>query len=295
MTSGRRYPGIVVRVDADAETLRWAARDAALRKVPVTLVHVGPMRGFGSSARVLIGAPTSDELRQAHTDEARQMLSNAIKVIEDDAGGGDLPAINSELLYAGRVPTLVDLSKQAQMLVVGRRQHAASGGGLDASLTTELLRLAHCPVAVIKDEDSAALPSAHLPVLVGIDGSGGSQLATETAFAEASMRHVELVALHAFSDGDTSTTPNMEWSTPQSRAHQVLEEGLAGWQDCYPDVTVRRVVVYNDPARQLSEKSCSAQLLVVGSHGRGGRPGVMLGSVTAAVLKDVGIPVIVAR
>jgi hypothetical protein len=61
------------------------------------------------------------------------------------------------------------------------------------------------------------------------------------------------VALHAFSDGDTSTTPNMERSTLQSRAHQVLEEGLAGWQDCYPDVTIRRIVVYNDPARQLSE------------------------------------------
>ena len=69
----------------------------------------------------------------------------------------------------------------------------------------------------------------------------------------------------------------------------------AGRLDCYPDLTVRRIVVNNDPARQLSETSCSAQLLVVGSHGRGGRPGVMLGSVTTAVLKDVGIPVIVAR
>jgi nucleotide-binding universal stress UspA family protein len=294
MVSGRRYPGVVVPVDADAETLRWAARDAALRKLPVTLVHLGPTPGFGASARLLITAPTTDELRQGQEDAARQLLSNAIKVIEDGADGGGLPAINSELLYSARVPSVVELSKEAQLVVVGRRQHTAPGAGLDALLATGLLHLAHCPVAVIHDEDSTALPSTQLPVLVGIDGSGGSQLATETAVAEASMRHVELMALHAWTHDDMST-PDTDWSTSQFRARQVLEEGLAGWQDCYPDVTIRRMVVYNDPARQLSEKSCSAQLLVVGSHGRGARPGLMLGSVTTAVLKDVGIPVIVAR
>ena len=153
------------------------------------------------------------------------------------------------------------------MVVVGRRPRAASDGSLSDSVATGLVHLAHCPVAVIHDEDSGSLPSPHLPVLVGIDGSGGSQLGTEIAFGEASLRRVELVALHAWSDGDTSTMPTMEWPAVQSRAHQVLADGLAGWQDCYPDVTVQRIVVHNDPARHLLEKSCSAQLLVVGSHG----------------------------
>lgn len=296
MASAKTHRGIVVGVDASpgASTVRWAAHEAALRKVPLTLVHVRPMPASGSSARVWTTAPTLDELRQWHADEARQILSNAIKVVEDSADGGDLPAIDNELLYSAPVPTLVDLSKEAQMVVVGCRRHAASGGGL-GSVATGLLHLAHCPVAVIHDEDSGSPPSAHLPVLVGIDGSGGSQLATEIAFAEASWRRVELVALHAWSDGDTSTMPTMEWSAVQSRAHQVLTEGLAGWDDCYPDVTVRRIVVYNEPARHLLEKSCSAQLLVVGSHGRGGCPGMLVGSVSTAVVKAAGIPVIVAR
>jgi nucleotide-binding universal stress UspA family protein len=297
MASAKTHPGIVVGIDASpgASTLRWAAREAVLRKVPLTLVHVGPMPVSGSSAQVWANAPTLDELRQCHADEARQILSNAIKVVEDSVDGGDLPAINSELLYSAPVPTLVHLSKEAQMVVVGCRRHADSGGDLHGSVATGLVHLAHCPVAVIHDEDSGSLPSAQLPVLVGIDGSAGSQLATEIAFAEASLRRVDLVALHAWRDGDTSTMPTMEWSGLQSRAHQVLAEGLAGWQDCYPDVTVRRIVVYNDPARHLLKKSCSAQLLVVGSHGRGGCPGMMLGSVSTAVVKAAGVPVIVAR
>jgi nucleotide-binding universal stress UspA family protein len=297
MADGRTYPGIVVSVDESpsAGTLRWAAREAALRKVPLTLVHVGPMPASPSFARFWTTAPTLDELHQRHADKARQLLSNAIKVIEDDADGGEVPAINSKLLYSARGPTLVDLSKEAQMVVVGRGEHAAWGGGLRSSVGTGLVHLAHCPVAVVHDEDSGSLPLAHLPVLVGIDGSGGSQLATDIAFAEASLRGVELVALHAWSDGVTSTMPTVEWSTVQSRAHQVLAEGLAGWGDCYPDVTVRRIVVHNDPARHLLEKSRSAQLLVVGSRGRGGCPGMPLGSVTTAVVEAVDIPVIVAR
>jgi nucleotide-binding universal stress UspA family protein len=294
MTSGKTNLGIVVGVDESPRALRWAAREAALRKVPLTLVRVGPMPASGSSALVWTTAPTLDELHERHADEAQQILSNAIKIIEDGADSGDIPAINSKLLYSAHRPTLIDLSKEARIAVVGRSPHAASGGGLRSSIANGLVHFAHCPVAVIHDEDSGSLPSPHLPVLVGIDGSGGSQLATEIAFAEASLRDVELVALHAWSDGDTSTMPTMESSAMQSRSHQVLAEGLAGWQDCYPDVTVRRIVVYNDPARHLLEKSCSAQLLVVGSHGRGRWPG-MLGSVSTAVVRSADIPVVVAR
>ena len=136
---------------------------------------------------------------------------------------------------------------------------------------------------------------AMAPVVVGIDGSPASESATAIAFDEASRRGVELVAVHAWSDYAVSELPGIEWSDLQKQAEETLAERLAGWQERYPDVTVRRVVVLDRPAHQLLEQSESAQLTVVGSHGRGGFAGMLLGSVSSAVAESARMPVIVAR
>jgi nucleotide-binding universal stress UspA family protein len=152
---------------------------------------------------------------------------------------------------------------------------------------------------VIHGEDSATQRSSQ-PVLVGVDGSPTSELATDIAFGEASRRGVDLVALHAWSDMGPLDFPSInwapiEWRNIKDQEEEVLAERLSGRQERYPDVTVHKVVVCDRPAPRLLERAQNAQLVVLGSHGRGGFPGMLLGSVSSAVVNSARIPVIIAR
>lgn len=193
------------------------------------------------------------------------------------------------------VPTLAKMSEEADMVVVGSYGRGAVGRALLGSVSSGVVRRASCPVAVIHDEDPLMPHPQQAPVLVGIDGSPTSELATALAFDEASRRGVELKAVHAWSDTPVFELPGMDWSAVRAEAERSLAERLAGWQERYPDVTVHRIVVCDRPARQLIEQSESAQLVVVGSHGRGGLTGALLGSVSNAIIHSVRMPLIVAR
>jgi nucleotide-binding universal stress UspA family protein len=120
-------------------------------------------------------------------------------------------------------------------------------------------------------------------------------LATAIAFEEASLRRVDLIALHAWTEFGVGDFLGMNWLEMKSSEDAALAQRLAGWQENYPDVQVRRLVICDHPARVLVEHSEEAQLVVVGSHGRGGFAGMLLGSVSAAVVQSARMPVIVAR
>lgn len=129
---------------------------------------------------------------------------------------------------------------------------------------------------------------------MGIDGST-SNLATAIAFEEASLRHAELIALHAWNDIDMNAIPGYDWSPTTTKEGRVLDEALAGWQERYPDVSVQNRLVSDRAAHALVDASESAQLVVVGTHGTGALAGMLLSSVSNAVVQAVHTPVIVAR
>jgi nucleotide-binding universal stress UspA family protein len=181
------------------------------------------------------------------------------------------------------------------MVVVGSRGRGTFVGNFLGSVSSNVMRHAHCPVAVIHDEDQPMPHPAQAPVLVGIDGSPTSDLATSIAFDEASRRGVELVALHVWSDVEVNDFPAIDWSAMKPQAEATLAQRLAGWQERYPKVKVRRVVECDHPSQHLIKQSESAQLTVVGSHGWGGFAGMLLGSVSAALVHSARTPVIVAR
>lgn len=292
MSTPIEHPGIVVGVDgspASKVAVDWAARDAAMRKVPLTLVHVanGVVAPWSQ-------APLPTGFGEWQQQRGHQFIDDAIRVAAEATIETGPVQVKTEMYYSATVPTLVDLSKEAEMVVVGSRGQGAFGSLL-GSVSTGLVHHAHCPVAVIHDQDPLMPHPAQAPVLVGIDGSPASELATAIAFDEASRRHVDLIALHAWSDAGVLDFPGMDWSTMNSSEDEVLAERLAGWQERFPDVTAHRLVVCDRPARQLVEHSEAAQLVVVGSHGRGGFAGMLLGSVSAAIVHSARMPVIVAR
>ncbi|BCO34973.1 universal stress protein [Mycobacterium heckeshornense] len=136
-----------------------------------------------------------------------------------------------------------------------------------------------------------ALQPSQLPVVAGVDGSPTSELATTIAFAGASFRGVELIALHAWCDADVAGIPGVKWSAQQGVAEEALAERLAGWQERYPHVVVNRRIVWDHPAHHLLGEGEASQLVVVGSHGRGGFAGMLLGSVSTAVAQAACVPV----
>jgi nucleotide-binding universal stress UspA family protein len=231
---------IVVGVDgspAATAAARWAACEAAMRNVELTIVHV-----LQSAAEVWLqtGWPAIPLPAEAGEDQ----LAQGQKILED---------------------TLSVIAK-----TTGRRQ--------PRSIST---RVCIGPVAVVHHHVSPVPPSG-APVVVGIDGSAASKSATAIAFDEAFRRAVELIAVHATDHADP-TEPE-----------ELLAHWWAEYQQRYPNVTVRPVVVGAHPADALLDQSQQAQLLVVGSRGRGGLAGKMLGSVSAAVVQACRIPVIVA-
>ena len=152
--------------------------------------------------------------------------------------------------------------------------------------------------ATLQDEGAR---SAFILREFGIDGSEVSAKATEWAFAEASTRNTPLIAVHTWMDPQVQAAAagisltEDDWKQLEDQQLQTLSERLAGFSDRYPDVEVQRYVTRDRAVRALVEQSENAQFVVVGSHGRGGFAGMVLGSTSRALLQAAPCPVMVVR
>ncbi|WP_326545499.1 universal stress protein [Mycolicibacterium sp. ND9-15] len=286
---------IVVGVDGSAPAdaaLRWAAHDAVLRGAQLTIVHAEP-----SLVGTWLAAPVPRDLLEWQQRNAREILRRAERLAIDTAG--DALSMVSRESSRAPVATLVEMSREAELVVVGSQGAGGIAEALLGSVCMGVLHHSKCPVAVIHGPDpdvSGAVEDRTAPVLLGMDGSKDSELAAELAFDEAGRRGAGLVALHAWWSPGSFEFAGSDWDeTLRPRVEKEFDEHFSRWRERYPAVEARCVVVRDQPAREIVERSRDAQLVVVGSRGYGKIASTLLGSVSAAVVQAIRTPVIVAR
>ena len=289
MVSRTSHYGVVVGVDGSGDAdlaVKWAACEAAMRRVRLTLVHAIAMPSPGW---------TNQQLRELYEADADAILDDAVTSIHDFMGAGAPADVRRQVFFSRPATALVDMSKDADMIVTGARGLGALRRVFLGSVSNALIHHAHCPVAILDLDTSLCAEAKNAPVVLGFDGSAASEYATEIAFKEASLRGVDLVVLHAVNDTDMSQIRNSKYSEGLCDIGAMLSERMADYQRRYPSVHVQRAVVDDRPAAHLVNLSATAQLVVVGSHGRGGFAGMALGSVSSAVAHASRAPVLVAR
>lgn len=290
MTGIAGNSGILVGVDGSEHSdaaVRWAVRAAAMHDEALTVLTVAEHHNAHTyDAEVILARRTAQHRKGEH------ILAAAQRVLDETLGDSTLRQVHVEFRFGHPLAILIDKTKHTRMVVVGCRGNGTLERLTLGSVSSGLVHHAHCPVAVIHQE--RAEPDVHAPILLGVDGSPTSEFATAIAFDEATHRRAPLIAMHAWADHLTSGI-HLNWTIDEQQGGEVLGERLAGWRDKYPDVQVLPALIHQDAGRWLVNHSDRAQLIVVGSHGRGGFAEMMLGSVSATVVQAAEVPVIVAR
>lgn len=307
MTSGPILVGYDGSEPARAAT-RWALDEAARTGLPVHLISAfewftgGSWLGPGPGPGVW-----PDEIpRQQTENELRAAIAEARRTHPDVPVDGDV-------LDGPPAMRLQERSAQAALVVLGSRGHGGFTGLLTGSTTVALAAHAHCPVVVVRGVDPAMAPRTG-DVVVGVDGSAESLRALDFAVAQAAGRRVPLRVLRAWQlPGGALGIATPGWSLPmppgqtpgvplgidpeevRRAERQALDKVLARPRRDHPEVEFRPDVVLGSPASALVDATAAAQLVVVGSRGRGGFRGLLLGSVSQQVMHHSACPVAVVR
>jgi nucleotide-binding universal stress UspA family protein len=285
----RTYP---VVVGADGTTwsraaVRWAAHEAERRGLPLRVTHV-----FGwdwRETRHDMGNDYPDLIRK----RAEGITANA--VFEARMVARKLE-VEGDPVIGHAAALLLDETEYAELMVLGSRGHGGFGSLLLGSVSQRVATHAKCPVVVVRGRGDVA----EGPIAVGVDDSPAAELVLETAFEAAARRGCSLQVVRAYIP---TIRPWMAYEfpadidlpDPAAAERARLAEQLAPWRAKYPDVPVEVVLTRESAASALVEASARAQLVVVGSRGRGAIAGALLGSTGLQLLHHADCPVYLVR
>ena len=287
--------GIVVGVDGSPEAcaaLGWALREGARRGKPVTAVTAWaqPVLPDTPAAVAVLDSPETWQ-RAAH-ETARASVEDALA----DLPEGVQVQVDVVTPRGGAGPVLVEVSEDADLLVVGDRGRGGLSRVLLGSTTDYVLHSARPPVVVVR----AAAQLEPTRVVVGVECDASSRQTLRYAADEARLRGLPLVVVHAWllttvpqpERSDGYVPPLSEWHESAQRQLQTFVREALGDS---PDLPVQLETPHGPPARELLELARPDDLLVLGSRGFGGFRGLLLGSVSRECTEHAPCPVLVVR
>lgn len=290
---------VVVGVDgsgSDSAALVWAADTAHRYKVPLRIVHAVEALSMGSTA-VEMATPTPEVTEALRTvGVSPGVADQAAERVRDRHP--DLPVEVVEALGAASA-LLHAQQDEAMLLVVGRGRKGTIDQILMGTTSMATVMHARCPVAVIDPEVKNDVEPKGV-VMVAVDGGRDSERACQTAFLAADRRGAKVVCLNVWYievvNGYVVTEPDSpEWRAIEARQARRIEAVIAAARQTYPDVPVEIEILHGPSSRTILERTPDADVLVMGTRGRGGFVGKLLGSTTQKVLQAARCPVVVVR
>ncbi|GAA3218510.1 universal stress protein [Oerskovia jenensis] len=289
---------VLVGVDGSTPSLHaldWAAAYARQVGWPLHIVCSYSLPSF-TAASLDGGYAALDDT--AIQEGAKAVLAEATQRAE--AAGVRTTAAIATGDAAG---VLVELSKDYGLVVVGTRGRGGFTERLLGTVSSALPAHSRCPTVVVPfksgpgDEELPAVTPLKR-IVVGVDGSPSADIALRHAIKQARAWGAELVAVAGVPVGAGAGL--LAWLPASIDHQQVLDditEGLNVIVDRHeaenPDVPIKRIVLDGTGAELLTEFSTASDLVVVGSRGRGGFTGLLLGSTSQAVLHHSACPVMV--
>lgn len=290
---------VLVGVDgstASLHALDWAAAEARVHGLRLKLVCSYALPAFTAASLDGGYAALDDTAIQAG---AKAVLAEAQERVEHRG-----VASTASVVTGDAAAVLVEMSRTARLAVVGTRGRGGFADRLLGTVSSALPAHAYCPTVVVPCRPSgvdAADPAPVEPVrriVVGVDGSPASDVALRHAIREARAWGAELTAVAGVPVGSGSGL--LAW-LPAAVDHDAVLRDIAEGLDVVidravadePGVEVKRHVLDGTGAELLTEFSTATDLIVVGSRGRGGFAGLLLGSTSQAVLHHSACPVMV--
>lgn len=271
---------ILVGIDETPESqvaLHWAVGAAQGRGLPVRVI-----RAFLNELQRWPGTALEGYVPpEVPRKKFQRQLDEAVEYARDRLG---YDGASGWLAQEDPATAILTEAPAAELVVLGSRSPNKLSAAFLGSVATAVAAKAPCPVVVVRH------PRRTGSIVVGVDGSELSEDALAFAFEEAERTGQPVKAVHCWQPAEEAGAP----ATRQLR-EVWLADSLAPYEEKYPAVRARAYVVSDRPSVVLTDMSASASLVVVGSRGRGGVAGLLLGSVSQSLLHHAQSPVAIVR